>query len=153
MHLNPGVRLTLLLPKRSDLSFLEFQQAYTDHCKIAEPVLRKYGATYYSVVLLNNPVPLLCGYTSANECVSSDEQQFNTPNIKTAASDALASPGDMNSGFHAITTVKFRHMDDLERYWHSRESKEFIQPDGENFIDMQRMKVDVGMELEIIPDY
>lgn len=50
MGLNNIAHVTFLLVRKEDLSYDDFEKLYVEHTRKAVPILKKYGATYYTVV-------------------------------------------------------------------------------------------------------
>ena len=74
--------MTLLIPRKADLTFEELQQAYSEHIKLAAPILREYGAMFNAVVLPSKPT---CGGRA-------DVALQNSNTISQVASKTLLQP-------------------------------------------------------------
>lgn len=49
-HTNSGAHCTFLVSAKDGVPYEEFETEYKKHMVKATPILKKYGATYYSIV-------------------------------------------------------------------------------------------------------
>jgi hypothetical protein len=113
------------------------------HIPKAVPILKKYRASYYTVV---------CRFLSLHHIsiLFTRIPAFNPPASKAASIAALGPDEETGKvtiqGHDAIATIKFPSLEALKAFMESPENKEQLAPDGPRYTSEVKQRVSIGTE-------